>query len=337
MGFVGTWVWRGNSARCGQVGRWVCRDREVGGLVRKGRGRVTPVYGSEQGVSANKFAGPVAPVPSDVWELDFYSRPVVGADGKRLWELIVTDSSGVLEVVEPVPNSMVNSRELRERFSQILEESPVKPRVVRYFRSQMTNMIRIALEDFGVVLRPSRRTYSLLTVLKDREKNVYPKMPGYKAGFKADAAFSTVKVPEKMPDALMGDKFAFAFSNLADLIAPDDGVGWKELCPVELDLPESTSVPGLVIFSSRAKAISAWMTGIELAGVSASLPRREVVLECGLNTQYLFARLSDSMRDEAKEFLDAKDGLDGLHFLAVQSTGKSEDVAGLWLLRDVDL
>ena len=31
---------------------------------------------------------------TDAWELDCYSRPVVGRDGKKLWELLVCDSSG---------------------------------------------------------------------------------------------------------------------------------------------------------------------------------------------------------------------------------------------------
>jgi len=39
----------------------------------------------------------VAPVrASGEWQLDFYSRPVQGSDGKKLWELLVTDTVGEL-------------------------------------------------------------------------------------------------------------------------------------------------------------------------------------------------------------------------------------------------
>ena len=38
--------------------------------------------------------------PSASWELDFYSRPVQGPDGKKLWELLVTDDTGSFRHVE---------------------------------------------------------------------------------------------------------------------------------------------------------------------------------------------------------------------------------------------
>ena len=43
---------------------------------------------------------------------------------------------------------------------------------------------------------------------------------------------------------------------------------------------------GLVIFSKRSAAISAWLTGIDLVFVKASLETREVLLEVGLDTQH---------------------------------------------------
>ena len=52
---------------------------------------------------------------SNEWELDFYSRPVQGPDGKKLWELLVTDAQGTFQHVEAVPSNCVNSRELRAR------------------------------------------------------------------------------------------------------------------------------------------------------------------------------------------------------------------------------
>lgn len=316
-----------------------CVDARRLSSVTCARRRGVSRMGLEHGTTTEGLPqGPVAPKPSDTWELDFYSRPVVGADGKRLWELIVTDSSGVMEVVEPVPNAMVNSRELRKRFQQIVEESSVKPRTVRYFRSQMTNMIRIALEEFGVVIRPSRRTYSLFTILEDRELNVYPKMPGFKPGMRMDAALSSIKVPEKLPDALMGEKYSFAFVKLEELLAgEEEPIPFRELCPIDSSIRPEDTIPGLVIFSRRAKGIAAWMSGIELASVSPNLPRRELVIECGLNTQYLFAKLNDERRAEAKAFVQAREDMKGLHFLVVQNIGDNDDVSGFWLLRDIEL
>ena len=45
-------------------------------------------------------------------------------------------------------------------------------------------------------------------------------------------------------------------------------------------------------FGSRP-AIAAWLTGIDLVFVKASLETREVLLEVGLDTQYLLARIKD--------------------------------------------
>ena len=43
--------------------------------------------------------------PSSAWQLDSYSRPVQGADGKKLWELLVTDETGAFRHVEAVPSN----------------------------------------------------------------------------------------------------------------------------------------------------------------------------------------------------------------------------------------
>jgi len=43
--------------------------------------------------------------PSPDWELDCYSRPVVMVDGKKLWEVLVTDSTGTMRVCEALPSN----------------------------------------------------------------------------------------------------------------------------------------------------------------------------------------------------------------------------------------
>ena len=43
---------------------------------------------------------------TNVWELDVYSRPVT-VGGKKLWELLITDSSGSFKHVEPIPSNKV--------------------------------------------------------------------------------------------------------------------------------------------------------------------------------------------------------------------------------------
>jgi len=192
---------------------------------------------------------------SDIWELDFYSRPVVGADGKRLWELVVCDRDGSFVHVEAFPNNMVNSRELARAVKTLIEESSVRPRIVRFFRAQMRNMIQIAMQNIsGVETRPSRRTYALFLALAYRERNVYPRLPGYEGksigignrsgtrGAELSLAESIgnmlktpvdLKVAARLPDELQGDRFAFVTILLRD-VTQMNAAGFGELCPVSL-------------------------------------------------------------------------------------------------------
>jgi hypothetical protein len=288
-----------------------------------------------------ELAIPLAPKVDTTWELDFYSRPVIGADGKKLWELIIVDSMGRFEHVEAIPNSMVNSGELRKRIAAVIDGSPVKPMVVRFFRSQMLNMITIALSGLEVEMRPSRRTYALCKAIKDREKNVYPTMPGYRKELATKApTFQSLDlaVTEPLPDALRCEKFAFGnfpLSFIVDFFAEADPTDFfGDSCIVDDDVPVDAEIPGVIIFSKRSKALAGWMSGIELAFVKAVLERQKVVLECGLNTIYQFAGVDTAIKNEARRFQSAKEAVGGLHFVAIQQSEESDEVDGFWLLTE---
>jgi hypothetical protein len=82
--------------------------------------------------------------PSDEWELDCYSRPVL-VGNKKLWEVLITDSNNSFRYLKTLPSNAVNSRELRKVVEQLMEDSriPVKPTTIRFFRGAMFNMVRI--------------------------------------------------------------------------------------------------------------------------------------------------------------------------------------------------
>lgn len=146
-------------------------------------------------------AAPAFPVPettikpgakiSNEWELDVYSRPVVAADGKKLWELLICDSTGNLRHVSPIPSNMVNSREVRKTIEGVIESAPggSRPTVIRFFRNAMFNMIDIALKEVEVAVKPCRTTYAMYQWLEERERDVYPKMAGFKPTMKQPAFF----------------------------------------------------------------------------------------------------------------------------------------------------
>lgn len=279
--------------------------------------------------------------PSPEWELDCYSRPVL-VDGKKLWEVLITDSTGQFRICEPLPSNRVNSRELRRVIEDAIEDANVKPSTIRFFRGAMFNMINIALSEVEVVARPSRCTFALASWLEERNRDVYPKMEGYKASMaNSDAlgsAFLDVRTPVKLPDALRGEKYAFVGLPLAEFlpgggITPDN-VGVGRLCPVDPNLPADTFVQGIVILTSRAKALASWLAGTEVAGFKADLRRRTLTMEADISTQYLVAKLDDVQRSEGAMFEEGKDLLGGLHFVSVQKD-EDDDPAGFWLMREI--
>lgn len=289
--------------------------------------------------SVNAPTIPLAPEVCDIWELDFYSRPVVGVDGKKLWELILTDAEGAFQHVEAIPNAMVNSRELRKRVQSVIDESVVKPRVIRFFRVQMFNMIQIALSEIDVQVSPSRRTYSLYQVIKEREERVYRNMPGFQESLSRQAGnFQGIDlvVPQRLPDALRCESFAFGTFPLGQLEEFFESADPREYfgsrCPVQGDVAKDSMVPGLIIFSKRAYPLAAWMDGIEVAFIKALLEKQEVLLECGLNTSYRFVQIMNDLKDDARSFETRKADANGLHFLAVQSSTDADEVDGMWLL-----
>jgi len=278
--------------------------------------------------------------PSEQWELDFYSRPVQGADGKKLWELLVTDSSGSFTHVEAVPSNCINSRELRKRVQMLIDEAEVKPKSIKFFRSQMKNMITIALSDLGdVACTPTRVTYRLYELISTRESQVYPEMPGYR---KPRPETPPIKLPVKLPDQLRGEQYAFVTLPYAEFVAgggvSEDNIGFGSLCPVPEGPALDAMVPGLCIFSKRSSAIAAWLAGTDLAFAKAMLESRELLLEVGLDTQYLLARIRTADQSlEAQLFEESKSRMQGLHFISVQSSAEAEQPDGFWLLKDTEV
>merc|ERR1719410_824340 len=114
------------------------------------------LYATESSSSSTKENNVIT--PSSEWELDCYSRPVI-VDGKKLWEVLITDSCGSFRFCRALPSNSVNSRELRKLVEQEMDSAPVKPTIIRFFRGAMFNMINIALTDLDVICRPSRCTY----------------------------------------------------------------------------------------------------------------------------------------------------------------------------------
>lgn len=284
-----------------------------------------------------------------VWELDFYSRPVLDEDGKKLWEVLICESP---TDIERSPDSLfkysqycssktVNSIWLREAIEKAISEAPTPPKKIRFFRRQMNNMIVKACEDAGVTPVPSRRTYALNQWLEQRIKDVYPQDSRYDL---KTANSTSVQYPPlnaiPLPDAVKGDRGdQWTFVSLA-ASAFDEMKEWdiafqESFALSMLDIAPETTIPGLIIFSPRATPLAAWMSGLEMGYLQLeAVPLPQLRLETGLSDSWILVNLTNQETvTEAKSFEAAKQKANGVHFVAVQSSPESESFAGFWLLK----
>lgn len=149
--------------------------------------------------------------------------------------------------------------------------------------------------------------------------------------------FLDIRTAVKLPDALRGEKYAFVGLPLAEFSqggVSTENIGVGRLCPLDDRLPADSFVQGVVILTSRAKALASWLAGTEVAGVKADLKKRELIMETDIDNQYLMAKLNEDQRREAANFEEGKDALNGLHFISVQND-EDDAPAGFWLLREI--
>lgn len=291
-----------------------------------------------------------------IWELDFYSRPVLDENQKKRWELLICESQLGLQA-QTVPgfqysqfcsSTEVNSVWLRDAIATALEKAGHQPDKIRFFRQPMMNMILKACADLGLPAQISRRTFTLQQWLTDRLSTVYPQDPGYQAGATPRVSLPAPN-PQPLPDALRGQKWAFAKLDLTELEAlADVPVDFGEVFPPRLvGLSEQMQIPGVVIFSERALPLAAWMSGLDLAYVQLDMqptpalgkrtPHR-LVLETGGDDRWILATFGDAkLLAEGKAFEASKAEASHVHFLAVQSNSPEAEVAGFWLLQDIAL
>ena len=72
---------------------------------------------------------------SDIWELDYFSRPLLDEEGKKRWELLISNGDGSFRWQRFCPASSVNSvwlkQALADALSQASEDGAATPRRLR--------------------------------------------------------------------------------------------------------------------------------------------------------------------------------------------------------------
>ena len=277
-----------------------------------------------------------------VWELDFYSRPILDDNQKKLWEVLICDGAqsvadrSSLRYSKFLTNKQINSLELKQALDEAVDKAGESPTRIRFFRYQMQNMITRACNDLGVPARPSRRALTLQSWLDERRETFYPQQPGYQGG-KSASTVQPMEAARPLPDALLGQSWAMV-SLPAEALAemPEWDIGFGEAFPLELaGLEPDTPVPGILIFSERALPLAGWLSGLEIAYLDVQLGQiSQLLLETGSNDTWIMAGLNQpELKQEAEKFMTAKAQANQVHFVAVQDNPDSESFAGFRLLQ----
>lgn len=280
------------------------------------------------------------------WELDFYSRPILEADGRKRWELLITSTPLANDTKDPFrfarccPSSEVNSiwlaDALREAMDASVEEGWGRPQRLRCWRSSMRTMVQRAASELELEMISSRRTYALLDWLMQREQEVYPKEEGFMAGPLAPPPAAIPTPPVPLPEAVQGDAWSWAALPL-ELLREADGwpMDFSALIPLPKTIQNDALVPGLRLFSkTRALALSGWLGGLE--PVRLMVEGRQLVLEAGQDDRWLVSDLEPTAAKEIEHALtESREGVKGLQFIAVQTGPEEQSFAGFWMMRDI--
>ncbi|MGB3651855.1 MAG: Tab2/Atab2 family RNA-binding protein [Rivularia sp. (in: cyanobacteria)] len=282
-----------------------------------------------------------------IWELDYYSRPILDENNKKIWEVLIcetpldtnTKTDSLFHYAKYCSSATVNSVWLQTALQEAIEKAGEAPVKIRFFRRQMNNMITKACLDIGIPAQPSRRTLALNQLLQQRMESVYPQEPGFQGGSNPSVRLDA-PLPQRLPDALEGDQLVFVTLSAADFAdMPEWEIDFGEAFPLELaQIQPETKIPGVLIYSTnRALPIAGWLSGLELAWLrfdTAKQPR--LILETGATESWILANIKNpQMQAEAKNFEQAKQKANGVHFIGVQSDPNSESFAGFWLLKEI--
>ncbi|MEA5552826.1 Tab2/Atab2 family RNA-binding protein [Anabaena cylindrica UHCC 0172] len=283
-----------------------------------------------------------------IWELDFYSRPILDENQKKVWEVLVCESpldvrtktDSLFRYAQYCPSTQVNSGWLRTALQEAIEKAGEAPIKIRFFRRQMNNMITKACEGVGIPAISSRRTLVLNQWLQQRMEDVYPQEPGYQGNANPSVRLDK-PLPQRLPDALEGKQWAFVTLEAGDFAEmPEWEIGFGESFPLELaKLSPEDRIPGILIFSPRALPLAGWMSGLEMAYLHFDTKQGDrLILETGATESWIVANIkTPQLLAEAQGFAQAKAKANGVHFIGVQSDPQAQSFAGFWLLQEVNL
>ncbi|MFS8119053.1 MAG: Tab2/Atab2 family RNA-binding protein, partial [Microcoleus sp.] len=259
-----------------------------------------------------------------IWQADFYRRPLRDEAGKPLWELLICDAARSFEFSAFCSQSQANSTWVAQQLQQQIQIYK-KPDRLQVFRPQSLGLIEAAGKVLGIKVEATRRTSALKLLLQSRAKE-YPIMPNYTGETYSPIALDTPP-PVPLPENLWGDGWRFASLPAGDITEFFTGrplpiLEMPELLlPLNLGLASTVPVPGVVIDGGRqSMRLARWLQDAKPVALNyiAGAPDG-LILEAGLADRWVVATFEDSeVKAAAEIYQQRKQSSQGLHFLLVQ-------------------
>ncbi len=280
------------------------------------------------------------------WEVDFYSRPIIEPDGKKRWELLITNTryisdKDIFRWEKKCPSAEVNSIWLKKALQEAIIEANNQgwsaPTKIRCWRKSMRTMIKRAASQLELEVIPSRRTYNLIEWIGIREREIYPEQDGYMVGPIAPPAEEILNDPIPLPEAIRGDFWSLEYLPIGQIKdAAEWPIEFSGLVPITTSTDVDIPIPGIRLFSkNRSLALAGCLGALE--PVRLALKKNQLILETGQEDQWLVTDLNDQTAKEVGEsFAISKEKAGGLQFIAIQATQEDQNFAGFWMLKDLN-
>lgn len=277
----------------------------------------------------------------DIWEVDFYRRPLQDQRGHPLWELLICNLDRSLQFNAFCSQPEANATWLASQFQQTAAQN--LPDRVQVFRPESLSLVEAACQTLNILVEPTRYTPALKQWLKQRSQE-YPQADGY-TGQPYNPTELDRPPPLPLPEKLWGEQWRFAALAARDLeeVLLERPIPILEtpefLLPSRLQLPNAIAIPGVIIYGGRqAMQLARWLQEQHPVALQAITGAPSgLVLEAGLIERWIVATFEDSdVARAAAEFERRKQLSQGLHFLLVQPDDSGITDSGLWLLNQID-
>jgi RNA-binding protein Tab2/Atab2 len=275
-----------------------------------------------------------------VWQADFYRRPLKDNAGNTLWELVICNSTRSLTAFALCPQAEANSVWLADQLKQVMGDRANSPEQIHVFRPQVVSLFNAACQPLEISVVPTRHTAALKQLLQEQVA-YYCTLEGY-TGQSYDPIALEQPAPVPVPEHLWGDRWRFAAISAGDLLPAfgDRPIPIREmpnfLLPMQLKLPSTTPIPGVVIDGGRqSMRLARWLQQEKPAFLNYIPGDPDgLILEAGLVDRWIVATFEDAeVKAAAQTFRGRQQANQGLHFLLVQPDDSGITYSGFWLLQ----